>query len=180
MQTSQLKQCTDCDSLLSLYNKVVCSIYQLIKNKWIGHTYNSDLYFDADLYGTLIRFKRVLYKRLFNQEYPSECFSNQDIITTVNKLLYKQNDCQKCPCEDFSEFITSSTTTTTLAPVEVCYSYTVVATDPGSVESIVDYIACGGAPMTTLVPESGIKVVCAREGEIEATNAIIIKGGSCS
>jgi hypothetical protein len=115
MQTSQLTQCTDCSTLQTLYSQVQCSIYQLIKNKWLGHVYNTDeLYFDDVQYSTLLRLKRIIYKRLYNQKYPEDCITNQQIITLASKVLYKYNSCPDCPCEDFTDFIT--TTTTSLLP----------------------------------------------------------------
>jgi hypothetical protein len=88
-----------------MYNKVNCSIYQLIKNKWVGHTYNSDTYFDESQYHSLLRLKRIIYKRLYNPKYPIKLFSNDDIITIAIKLLYKSKSCPDCPCEDFTNFI---------------------------------------------------------------------------
>lgn len=114
MQSPQLKMCTDCSALQNLYAQIYCSIYQLMKNKWIGNVYNVDKYFDADRLKTLLNLKRIVYKRLFNPSYPSSYYSNQDIVSLVSRILYKQNDCPECPCEIFEDTTTTSSTTTVL------------------------------------------------------------------
>jgi len=117
MQIPQFKECTSCGTLQELYNKINCSIYQLIRNKWVGHTYNVDEFFDAGMYKALLRLKRIVYKRLYNPDYPNECFDTQDIISKLTKIMYKSSSCPDCPCEDLSYLVpTTTTTTTTIAP----------------------------------------------------------------
>ena len=114
MQLAQLKQCTDCSSMEAMYNKVDCSIYQLMRNKWLSVVYNTESEFDSFQYKTLLRMKRILNNRIYNSSYPSSCYTSQDIIAVASTRLYKANSCPQCYCEDFSNFIT--TTTTTLLP----------------------------------------------------------------
>lgn len=114
MQIAQLKQCTDCSTMESMYNKVDCSIYQLMRSKWLSIVYGTENDFDSAQYKTLLRLKRILNNRIYNLTYPSECYTSQDIIALAGKELYKANSCPQCYCEDFSNFIT--TTTTTILP----------------------------------------------------------------
>ena len=176
MQTSQIEQCTDCGSLINLYNQVQCSIYQLIKSKWIGVTYNTDAYFDDVQYSTLLRLKRILFKRLYNQKYPEDCITNQQIIAIGTRLLYKYNDCPKCPCEDFSD---PTTTTTTILPIENCYTYTVVA-QGSSAEPLVEYTDCSGEEHSVILEDDEILTICVLEDNITGDNINIIQGGLCS
>lgn len=169
MQTSQLKQCTDCDSLLSLYNKVICSIYQLIKEKWTSVSYNTGESFNSHLYGKLLRIKRILYKRLYNQSYPDCKYSNQDIISITSKLLYKANNCLKCPCEDFTNFIS------------ICKCYNVAnLSGPSGVTVSFTYKDCNGALAESGVgPGSSINV-CAEEGSVVSDYLVITLIGDCN
>lgn len=179
MQKSQFTKCSSCGTLQDLYDRIGCSIYQLIKSKWIGVTYNTDNYFDCDHYRTLLRLQRIIYKRLYNQKYPTDCYTNDDIITLASKSLYKFEDCRPCPCEDFTNFITSSTTsTTTLAPPPLCYNYTVTAMGT-SAEPIVFYTDCSGTPQEVVLQDNEVRTVCAEEGSVNGDNISIIKGGLC-
>lgn len=171
MQTSQLKQCTDCGSLLSLYNKVICSIFQLIKEKWIAKTYNTDYCFNDCLYSKLLRLKRILYKRLYNQKYPSDSYSNQDIISLVTRSLYKQNECPNCPCEDFTNFIADCK----------CYSLTNLH-GPLGVTILFTYKDCTGATIDSGVDPQQTINVCALENSISQVgdNLVITLIGECT
>lgn len=176
MQTSQLEQCTDCGSLKNLYDQVQCSIYQLIKSKWIGVTYNTDAYFDDIQYSTLLRLKRILFNRLYDQKYPEDCITNQQIITIASKLLYKYNECPICPCEDFSE---PTTTTTTIIPDDRCYTYTVFA-HGSSAEPIVEYTDCSGEEHSVQLGNDEILTICVLGDNIAGDNVNIIQGGICN
>ena len=111
MQTAQFRKCLDCDTLETIYNQINCSVYQLIKSKWIGHTYNTDSFFDEIQYKTLLRLKKIIFNRMYNPSYPVSSVVNQDLITISTRALYKYNECQDCPCQDFTDFITTTTTT---------------------------------------------------------------------
>lgn len=112
MQVAQLKKCTTCATLANAYSQVDCSIYQLIKNKWTNQSYNVDLYFDSAQYKMLLRLKRILWSRMYNQSYPANCFDSQDIISLATKNTYNPSRCLPCPCQDWTNFIPSSFTTT--------------------------------------------------------------------
>lgn len=113
MQTAKIRECTNCTTLLELITKVDCSIYNLARNQWMNKSYATELYFDPQLFKTLARLKRILYKRSFNPHYAhSRCYDANDIITLATRLLYKTESCPECPCGDFDTFITTSTTNT--------------------------------------------------------------------
>ena len=181
MQVSKLKKCTTCSALQNVYNQVDCSIYQLIKNKWTNHSYAVDLYFDSTQYHTLLRLKRIIGKRLFNQNYPSGCFETQDIISLATKLTYNPTNCLPCPCLDWTTFIpsssTSSTSTSTLTPLTLCYNYTVykVVADE---EATLTYITCDGVELVVDVIGDGI-TVCAQEDTLTGENIFYVQGGLC-
>lgn len=109
----EFKQCSDCSSLQALYTKIDCSIYELMRSKWMAHVYGVESDFDSAHYKTLLRLRKVVLGRIYNSTYPCSSFETQDIITFALKHLYKSNRCPECPCEDFSDFITTSTSTST-------------------------------------------------------------------
>lgn len=184
MQVSKLKKCTTCATLLSIYNQVDCSIYQLIKNKWTNHAYAVDLYFDSVQYHILLRLKRIVGKRLYNQDYPAGCFDSQDIIALATKLTYNPNKCLPCPCLDWSTFIpsssTSSTSTSTLVPVTLCYNYSVFKTIQDE-EATLIYTTCDGVELTIEISANETEgvVVCAEEDQLSGENIFYVQGGLC-
>lgn len=112
MQISQFKTCNNCQSLNSTYELINCSIYQLIRNKWLNQTFNTTLYFDKSRYKTLLRLKRLIKKKLLDETYPCSGYEIQDVIGIANSYLYNQNNCPVCDCEDFTNFISSTSTST--------------------------------------------------------------------
>lgn len=110
----QIVSCTNCNSLKELYNEIECTLVDLIKRKWTNAQYNTSLSFNQSLYDDLVRYKRVVYKRLFNPAYPAVGVDVQDIITQVKLRVYKSGDCSQCTsCFPPEEGSTSSTTSTT-------------------------------------------------------------------
>lgn len=113
MQTAQMKFCENCDVLYDMYSQLECSILQFSKNKWTNQSYNTDLYFDLDHFRDLLRLKRIVQKRLQNQNYPCDRWTTQDLVGYIVKNLYKSHSCIPCPCKEFTNFLETSTTSTT-------------------------------------------------------------------
>lgn len=96
MQNPQIVTCDKCDVLLDLYDKVNCSIANLIKNQWNAKKYGVSLYFDGIQYEDLLHYKKILYRKITNPANIDFCTS--DLVTLITKSLYKINKCPKCPC----------------------------------------------------------------------------------
>lgn len=167
MHTSQFKKCDNCCTLEELYKKVDCSIYQLMKNKWTGATYNVDAYFCADLYKTLLRYKRILYKRLYNATYPASCYTNEDLIAAVTKLLYRASDCPECKQDDVCD------------SCENCQCYSIIG-GGGENSPVVrlQYKKCDGTPVDTYVIGPVMRICAIAKSVI--TEALVIAVGDCS
>jgi len=66
------------------------SIYQRINNKWYQDIYNADTYFNPDVYKDLLRYKRIVEKRIRDGGiYPCSSIHSQDIISKITLLLNK-------------------------------------------------------------------------------------------
>lgn len=181
MQVSKLEKCTTCTTLERICNQVECSIYQLIKNRWTNQSFNVDLYFEPTQYHILIRLKRIIKKRLYNKDYPAGCFETQDIISLATKNTYNPNKCLPCPCSNWDEFIpsssTSSTSTSTLVPITLCYNYSVFRTEQDE-EATLTYTTCDGVELVIDVPVDGV-TVCAEEDALSGENIFYVQGGLC-
>lgn len=89
--------CNDCDTLKSLYDQVECTIIDMMSNKNINMSFNVSQYYSQEHMNRLRRYRRILYKKLFNPKYT--CLSNQDIIGIIKHYVYRDADCSKCaPC----------------------------------------------------------------------------------
>lgn len=113
----QIAKCSNCGSLKHLYDEVECSLLDMMNRKWINTQFNTSLKFDQSLYNDLVRYKRLLYKRMFNPTYPSPSIDVQDIITQATLRVYKKGDCSQCvdcfPPIPISPTTTSTSTSTT-------------------------------------------------------------------
>ena len=89
MQNSQITECNSCVTMKCLLSKLDDKIFKMIKNKHNQDAFAATLAFDDDLYSILLRYKRILEKRVYNSSYPSKKFDNQDIISKVTLYLYK-------------------------------------------------------------------------------------------
>lgn len=109
-----IKECESCDSLASLYDKVECTILYLAKNKDNSLKYNVNIYFDQTIFNDLVRWKRILERRIHSCTYPCSSIKTSNIIAHVAKLAFREN-CNLCdvcfPEESSSETSTTSTTT---------------------------------------------------------------------
>jgi hypothetical protein len=118
MQTPFIVGCSNCGSLKSLYNEIECTLIDLINRKWVNLQYNTSLSFNQSLYNDLVRYKRVVYNRLYNPKYPSISIDVQDIITQVKLRVYKSGDCDVCtscfpPIPNSSSTSSSTTSSST-------------------------------------------------------------------
>ena len=88
MQTAQITGCQDCQTLKTLYVKIEGKLRKLITNKLRILYYNDNAYFDASLFKSLMRYRRIVEHRMFNPSYASD-FSTQQIIGRINSLINK-------------------------------------------------------------------------------------------
>ena len=51
--------------------------------------YNADIYFNESVYKDLLRWKRIIERRVINGTYPCEGIDSQDIISRVINLINK-------------------------------------------------------------------------------------------
>lgn len=89
MQTPQTKDCSTCSTLKCLLPLIDKKLEKLIKNKWNTDSYAASLYFDDNVYSILLRYKRIISKRIFNPKYPSGEFDSQDLISKVKLYINK-------------------------------------------------------------------------------------------
>ncbi len=89
MQTPQTTSCESCRTLKCLLPLIDAKLEKLIRNKWYTDSYAASLYFDDDLYSILLRYKRIVSKRIFNPKYPDVHFDSQDIISKVKLYINK-------------------------------------------------------------------------------------------
>lgn len=106
-------ECTYCNSLESLSERLDCSILDMALNKYSSVVHNTQSYFDQILMNDLVRYRRILNRRLYNNQYPCCTINLEDIITKATLLSYSDN-CNKCQdCFPLLPGTTSTTTTTT-------------------------------------------------------------------
>ena len=108
---SLLKKCTNCDTLEELSKKIECTILYLAKNKNNSLKYNVNVYFDQSTFNSLVRYKRIIERRMYDCDYPSSCIKTGDIISFVTKLAFRGSHCSVCE-NCFPELSTSSSSTT--------------------------------------------------------------------
>ena len=115
-----LKTCTNCDTLKELYAKIECTILYLAKNKNNSLKYNVDTYFNQDDFNSLVRYKRIVARRMVDCDYPSPCIKTADIISYITKLAFRSGNCSVCedcfPELGHSNSSSSSSSTTSNTP----------------------------------------------------------------
>jgi len=89
MQTAQINQCDTCKTLKCLLGRIDEKLYKMIKNKHQQDAFAATLPFNDDLYSILLRYKRIVEKRIYNPSYPSKKWDNQDLISKISLYLYK-------------------------------------------------------------------------------------------
>lgn len=102
------KECTTCGSLEELVKYIDCTIAEMAKNRYYSVIYNIVLPFDSRKFKKLLRYKRILQRRLTISNYPDYRFNVQDLIFNIKRLVLLE-DCSQCA----TCFPTLTTTTTT-------------------------------------------------------------------
>lgn len=115
-----LKDCENCNELEAIYNKIECTLLYLARNKDASLKYNVDVYFNQDLFNDLMRYKRIIGKRLTGCSYPCSSIKTSDIIAKAAFLVFRDANCSQCedcfPEQTTETPTTSSTTTTSNTP----------------------------------------------------------------
>jgi len=91
-----LKKCDNCDNLKTLYAKVECTILYMIHKKHSILIYNLGDVFDESKYKDLVRYKRILEKRMYDSNYPSSHVSSSQLIARISELAFKDESCSTC------------------------------------------------------------------------------------
>lgn len=89
MPTALLQGCSNCSSLKSLLEQIDSSLCKRITNKWYQEIYAADTYFNKDVYRDLMRYKRILERRVVEGTYPCKDIDSQDIISKITLLINK-------------------------------------------------------------------------------------------
>lgn len=108
----KLTECTNCNELSTLYNKLECTILYLAQNKWQTLAYNTSAYFDQKLFNKLVRYKRIVGERMHNCTYPAPDIKTADIINQAALIAFRDGNCSQCE-SCFPELETNSSSSTT-------------------------------------------------------------------
>ena len=91
-----LVKCDNCDGLKTLYAKVECSILYMMHRKHAINIYNLGDIFDETRYKNLIKYKRILEKKMFDNTYPSTKILTSQLIARISELAFKDENCSSC------------------------------------------------------------------------------------
>ena len=91
----KLTKCTNCESLEELTAFLECTLVHLAKGKYNSEIYNLNYCPDMHRFKSLMRYKRILKRRLYDPTYPCSSVKISDIITQVS-LLVDQENCSRC------------------------------------------------------------------------------------
>jgi hypothetical protein len=156
-------QCNNCDALKKAYNKVECTILDLIRNRFSNISYNTTLYYNRALMSRLVRYRRVIYNRLYNPHYPCKAIETQDIIKLAITHAYMGPDCSFCPqCFPAME-PTTTTTTTTQPPTTTTTSTSTTST---STSTTTTTSTSSSTTTTTTTTEPTYRYCVGRHGNI--------------
>lgn len=76
----------------SSITEMICKIDDKLalfgKNKWLNLSFDIDKYYNKEVVGLLIFYKKILLKKYHNFEY-ANCVKYSDIISRINILLNK-------------------------------------------------------------------------------------------
>lgn len=122
----KLVECTSCGSLKDVLSAIDCTIYHYINKRYNSLVYNVECCNDDRLYRDLLRYRRILANRLYDDTYPCLDISLSHIITQAS-LLALPDDCGRCSDCDAeilpSTTSTSTTTTTTTSTTTTTTAY---------------------------------------------------------
>lgn len=93
---SILSKCDNCEGLDTLYKKIECTILFMVKKKHAILIYNLDEKFDSLRLESLIRYKRIIGKRMRDCNYPASHVKNSQLISIVSRLAFKGENCSEC------------------------------------------------------------------------------------
>jgi hypothetical protein len=91
-----LTECKDCNSLKDQLNKLKCTLLLKTKKKYHALIYNLAYKKQDDKIKDVIRWQKLIEKRIYNCSYPDSAFTNQDILLKLNNISVK-DDCSQCP-----------------------------------------------------------------------------------
>jgi len=93
MLQPDLKECKGCESLQELLEQIDCTLTIYGKNQMHNIQYNLTLYYPKDKIADLLHYKRILTKKVFNNNYACG-FSITEIISRVKLIgLVDVKDC---------------------------------------------------------------------------------------
>ncbi len=109
-----LKECNGCDDLQAVYDKIECTLLYLANNKNNSLKYNVSVFFDEELFKDLARYKKIIYKRIRNCNYPCSTIKTSELIARASFLAFRDGNCSRCEnCFPEIPIETTSTTSTT-------------------------------------------------------------------
>lgn len=107
-----LKECEACSDLSHLLKQIDCTILYLSKNRDFSIKYNVELYFNQNEFNDLVRYKRIVERRIYSCNYPDATIKTSDIIAYATKLAFRDGNCSQCE-SCFPEQSTASPNSTT-------------------------------------------------------------------
>ena len=107
----QIVQCDNCTSLKDMLEKIDCSLFHLVRNRWNNEAFNVSLYTDRRRFRDLATYRRIIEERIYNACYMGRHIDSLDIMAKAGRLLYGNDECSKCV--SCSEQTTTTTTTST-------------------------------------------------------------------
>lgn len=179
----KLTHCTNCDSLEKLLESIECTLVYLIKRKYYSLIYNVN--YCEDSYKDLLRYRRIIEKRIYNSTYPCVSVKISTIIEQAKKLVIDE-DCSRCaecdieiPATVYSTTTTSTTSTSTTSTTSSTTSTTQVISNcsryrvAGNPEApfvrdySLTYAGCkNGEPLTIMINSLQTIDLCCRPGTI--------------
>lgn len=93
---SILKKCENCGDLNILLSKIECTILFMLKRKHSIDIYNLEDNFDEERFKSLLRYKRVIGKRIYDCFYPSTNIKTSDLIQQASLLAFRDSNCSEC------------------------------------------------------------------------------------
>lgn len=106
-----LTPCSNCQSLRELYARVDCTLLELTSHRLDNLHYQAGLFYDGELFHTLVSYRRILGKLLYNQNYLKNQVDLQDIVSRIKTIAYKLGICKKCVDKPPMGGTTTTTTT---------------------------------------------------------------------
>jgi hypothetical protein len=111
MLRAQIRECLDCGSLQQLLDDLNCTLSHLGRNHWLNTSFDACNFYSRNHVSTLIHYKRILTKKMFNPDYGCNA-DLASIISRVKTLLIVKdcrsfNDCCEFPTADTFEEVST-------------------------------------------------------------------------